>query len=101
MRVAELGRPRQVEEIVVKGLRVRVRKSRRRVWTWRRLRRGAWMRLAASAEKKDEEEWRGFLLHGGRRIARDLGGRQRSTDALLGTMPHLRPPMWPQVSSLE
>jgi len=77
---AELGRPREVEEIVVEGLcgvagwdgRCRGAGARSG------LGRGLWGWGAAGERKNDEKSRRDFLLHGGRRIARVFEGRQRA-----------------------
>jgi len=71
VRMAELGRPTEVEEVVVERLCGTGFDSLRGrcAGTWGRLRRGPRWRVACSEEKKDEERRRGFLLHSGRRIA--------------------------------
>jgi hypothetical protein len=67
VRVAELGGPGEVEEVVVEGLvgsgfdRLRSCRSGARG----RLRRWPRRRVAGSEEKKDEKRGRGFLLHSG------------------------------------
>jgi len=71
VRVAELGGPGEVEEVVVEGLagcgfdRLRSCRSGARGW----LRRGPRRRVAGGEEKKDQKRGCGFLLHSGRRIA--------------------------------
>lgn len=72
VRVAELGRPGEVEEVVVEGLvggccrfdSLRGCRSGTRGGLWR------WPgRRVAGSEEKNEKGGRGFLLHSGRRIA--------------------------------
>lgn len=86
MRVAELGRPGEVEEVVVEGLGGGCRFDRLRCCrsgAGGRLRRWPRGRVAGGEEKKDQKRGRGFLLHSGRRIAFVRGSRQRRTDALV------------------
>jgi hypothetical protein len=71
VRVAELGRPGEVEEVVVEVLS-RGGLERKRRGAWMRGRFGCWLGRGLAGgeeEKKDEEGWCGFLLHSGRRIA--------------------------------
>jgi hypothetical protein len=77
--MAELGRPREIEEVVVEGLRggglsCEGSGTGTRGGLGRGLR--VWV-AAGEEEKKDEESGCGFLLHGGSRIARVFQGRQR------------------------
>jgi hypothetical protein len=86
VRVAELGGPGEVEEVVVEGLGGGCRFDRLRCCrsgAGGRLRRGPRRRIAGGEEKKDQKRGRGFLLHSGRRIAFVRGSRQRRTDALV------------------
>jgi len=72
VRVAELGGPGEVEQVVVEGLGGGCRFDRLRgccAGARCRFGRRPGGRIAGGEEKKDEKGRRGFLLHSGRRIA--------------------------------
>jgi hypothetical protein len=73
MPVAELGRPGEVEQVVIERLRIAGRKREccRRVWSRRGLRCGSWGRgTRGEDEKKDEDGGCRSLLHGGSKNSR-------------------------------